>query len=490
MSLVRANPDHPDSFPGEPGVGVDLPAPFAAPDEPTRWLFGLNRFGNRPGLARINGLLEDLGHPENHLRTLVVAGTNGKGSTTRTLALLLQAAGHKVLTYTSPHLLNVHERIRLDDRAVDPADFAARVRAIRPLTEKHDASWFETLTALALEQARDEGVDYFCCEAGLGGRLDASNALPAVATLLTTVGLDHQRILGETLPEIAAEKLGLLKRGVPLFCGVDQPLRGQVFAAAVTAGSPCYFLDELAVWQDTHPWQADTPTWDLHLRERVFAGLPDPGTAALRRNVALALLALAELEPARGEKLLPARPEQVLGNLFLPGRYQHLLSRPDWFFDTGHNTQAVAGVFREFLARTAGAAGAGRRILLFGAMHDKTLADEVPALCGGFDAVVGAPVSLPRSRTAVELDALFREWGLTPGPWPRDPAGSLPGCTVAADLKTAVGGLAACLRPEDKVLVAGSCFTVAEVFHHLGYENLDDTRGTREAGPVLARLEN
>lgn len=486
MSLGRDYPDRPDSFPGEPGVGVDLPPPFTADSEPTRWLFGLNRFGNRPGLGRIQGLLEDLGHPENHLRTLVIAGTNGKGSTTRAVALLLQAAGHKVVTYTSPHLLNVHERIRLDDREVDAADFTARVQAIRPLTEKHEASWFETLTALALDYARDEKADFFCCEAGLGGRLDASNALPAVATLLTTVGLDHQRILGETLPEIAAEKLGLLKRGVPLFCGVDAPLRGQVFTAAVTAGSPCYFLDELAVWQDANPWQSGQPAWDLHLRERVFSGLPDPGTGPLRRNVALALLALAELEPLRGEKLLPSQPAQVLGNLFLPGRYQHLLRRPDWFFDTGHNTQAVGGIFREFLAHGT----AGRRILLFGAMHDKTLAEDVARLSADFDAVVGAPVALPRSRTVAELEALFRDWGLSLRPWPTDPAAALPGCSVAPDLKSAVAGLAARLRPEDRVLVTGSCFTVAEVFHHLGFDHLDETRGTREAGPVLERIKS
>ncbi len=137
-----ANPADISAHPGEPGVGVDLCPPFVAGDEPTAWLFSLNRFGIRPGLSRIEGLLADLGHPERELRTLVVAGTNGKGSTTRILACLLQAAGHKVATYTSPHLLRVHERIQIDDQPVPADEFAERVRAIRPLTEKHGASWF------------------------------------------------------------------------------------------------------------------------------------------------------------------------------------------------------------------------------------------------------------------------------------------------------------------------------------------------------------
>jgi len=486
MGLGRSNPDDPRSYPGEPGVGADLAPPFTAGDEPTRWLFGLNRFGIRPGLVRIRGLLAGLGHPEDHLRTLVTAGTNGKGSTTRVLALLLQEAGYKVATYTSPHLLNVHERIRIDDRPVDPGDFAARVDAIRPLTEKHEASWFETLTALAVQIARDEQVDFLCCETGLGGRLDASNALPAVATLLTTVGLDHQRILGGTRQEIAAEKLGLLKNGVPLFCGVDRELRGQVFTAAVTAGSPCYFLDELTRWEMAGSRPGSAPSWDLFLRERVFPDLPDPGTEALRRNVALALLTLAELENVHGEQLLPRDVPGALGNLFLPGRYQHLLRNPDWYFDTGHNSQALAGVLGEFLADGKG----GRNILLFGSMYDKDITGDLSPLLRGFDTVLGAPISLPRSRTVAELEELFNSWGLGPRPWAETGDAGLPACAAAPGLLAALRRLAAELEPGDRVLVTGSCFTVAEVFYRLGFTDLDRTRTLQEAGPVLARIDH
>ena len=216
----QPDPTPPTSFQGEPGIGPDLAAPFTAEDEATRWLFELNRKGIRPGLVRVQGLLRDLGHPERMLTNLIIAGTNGKGSTTRILACLLQAAGLRVATYTSPHLLRVYERLQVDDRPVNPGVFAAHVTAIQESVDRHQASWFETLTAVATHIAAEAGVDVFCCETGLGGRLDATNALPAAATLLTTVDLDHQHILGETREEILAEKLGLLKRGAPFFSAV------------------------------------------------------------------------------------------------------------------------------------------------------------------------------------------------------------------------------------------------------------------------------
>ena len=463
--------------PGEPGVGPDLAPPFVAGDDATRWLFNLNRFGIRPGLVRIQGLLADLGHPEDHLRTLVVAGTNGKGSTTRILALLLQEAGYRVATYTSPHLLNVHERIMIDDRPVDEAAFASRVEAIKPLVKRYEASWFETLTALAVQIAHEEKVDFLCCETGLGGRLDASNALPPVATLLTTVGLDHQRILGDSLEEITAEKLGLLKRGVPLFCGVAEEVRNQVFTAAVMAGSPCHFLDELARWPD------GGGAWDLVLREKVFPDLPDPGTVTMRRNVALAILSLAELETSLGKELLPRDVARALGNLFLPGRYQTVLSDPDWIFDTAHNAQALQSVWREF----AGRPGPGRKVVVFGAMHDKDTPADPAALLAGCDTLIGVPVSLPRSRTCAELKDLFRVWGRDPVAWPDDTAG-LPPTAVAPDIPQALRLLARNLQPADTVLVTGSCFTVAETLYRLGFTDLAATRVPQAAARVLDRI--
>lgn len=452
------------AFQGEPGIGNDLAPPFTAEDEATRWLFALNRRGIRPGLRRIEGLLADLGHPERRLTTLVAAGTNGKGSTTRILAHLLGKAGLKVACYTSPHLLRVYERLAIDGRAVEPERFAATVDTLRSSIDRREASWFESLTAVAVQICHEEQVDVLCAETGLGGRLDATNALPAAATLLTTVALDHQQILGETREEILAEKLGLLKSGTPFFCALDEDLRPQAFRAAVAAGSPAYFLDELSRWDDTGGGSR------LLLRERVIDGLPPLGSGTLRRNVALALLCLDELGK-QGGPAGPAQPGPALADLFLPARFQLVLEGPDWIMDTAHNTQALAGVLGDFLARPV----AGRRILLFGGMRDKPVSTELGPLMQDLDAVTFVPVSLPRARDRDDLAALAQSLELAP-------------VAEHSFMDSVAGALSywgTRLRPEDAVLVTGSCFLVAEVLHQLGYRDLEETRRPRPAAEVL-----
>jgi dihydrofolate synthase/folylpolyglutamate synthase len=448
------------AFQGEPGIGTDLAPPFTANDAATRWLFGLNRRGIRPGLRRIEGLLRDLGHPERRLTTLVTAGTNGKGSTTRILAHLLGKAGLKVGCFTSPHLLHVYERVSIDDRPVEPDRFAAAVEALRPLIDRHEASWFESLTAAAVQICHEERVDVLCAETGLGGRLDATNALPSVATLLTTVALDHQHILGETRQEILAEKLGLLKPDVPFFCAVDDDLRLPAFRAAVTAGSPAYFLDELSRWDETE----DGPS--LVLRDRVIAGLPRDASANLRRNLALALLCLDELGK-RGGPAAPDDPGAAIADLFLPARYQRVLVGPDWIVDTAHNEQALAGALTAFAVEPV----AGRRILLFGGMRDKEVPASLAPLMRHLDAVSFVPVSLPRSRDVASLTALASSL-------------ELPATAEHSIMDSVAGALSYWrprLQPGDAVLVTGSCFLVAEVLHQLGFRDLEETRQPRPA---------
>jgi dihydrofolate synthase / folylpolyglutamate synthase len=470
VSLRRREGGLPDgAFPGEPGIGPDLPPPFAPADPDLAWLFALNRRGIRPGLARIEALLADLGHPERAFPALVVAGTNGKGSTTRILDRLLRRPGRKVAAYTSPHLLRVYERLTIDGRPVAPERFAAHAAAVRPLVEKHEASWFETLTAIALAVCREERVDVLCAETGLGGRLDATNALPALATLLTTVDLDHQHILGETRELILAEKLGLLKAGTPFFCGLDADLRGQAYAAAVRAGSPAYFLDELSRREDEDGLPGKERTWRLVLRERVLAGLPRLPAPNLERNAALALLCLDELA-RRGDLEGPDDPAAALADVFLPGNFQFVRRRPDWILDTAHNPQALLGAIRDFLERPI----TGRRVVLFGGMQDKPVSPALGPWLRRCDAVTMVPVALPRSRTRDELAALRELLEL--------PTGG--DHSLMDTVPAALSYWRRRLQPEDAVLVAGSCFLVAEVLHHLGFEDLEQTRLPADARPA------
>ena len=202
----------------------------------------------------------------------------------------------------------------------------------------------------------------------------------------------------------------------------------------------------------------------------------------MRRNVALALLTLTELEQLKDQRLVPENLSAALGNLFLPGRYQRLLRNPDFIFDTAHNEQALSGALAHFCRREI----SGRRIVFFGCMHNKELEKLPGKIVQGFDLILAAPVSIPRSRNAEELQTLLRAWDIETQPlaegWPDAPAG-----LVAPDMQAGLDWLARNLKKEDRVLVTGSCFMVAEVLHKLGFENLEMTREEVEAGPVLAR---
>lgn len=211
----------------------------AAAAEALRYLEGLSRFGVRLGLERMERLLAALGHPERRLRVIHVAGTNGKGSTCAILAAILQAAGHRVGLYTSPHLQDYTERIRLDGRPIPWDRLAGLLRDLRTIVDAglrrgwEPPTEFEAGTAAMYRYFAEEGADVVVQETGLGGRLDATNLVPRpLVTVMTSIGVDHADRLGGTLAAIAREKAGIVKPGVPLVAAPQAPE-----AAAVLAGA-------------------------------------------------------------------------------------------------------------------------------------------------------------------------------------------------------------------------------------------------------------
>ncbi len=176
------------------------------------------RFGMKLGLEPMRELARALGNPQESLRFIHLAGTNGKGSTAAFCESCLRAAGFRVGLYTSPHLVSVRERIQIDREPISEADFAEGMDVVRrAVTEQkdHEATFFELMTALALWYFAREKVDWVVWETGLGGRLDATNIVQPEVCIITNIGLDHQQYLGESLREIAAEKAGIIKPGVP-----------------------------------------------------------------------------------------------------------------------------------------------------------------------------------------------------------------------------------------------------------------------------------
>src|SRR5262245_35322567 len=168
----------------------------------------------RPGLERIEGLLDALGRPEQRYRLVQVAGTNGKGSVAAMLAAILKSAGHRVGLYTSPHLVSFRERIRVDGEAIAEDGVVDGVEAIGTLVARLDATVFEATTVLALDHFAREGVDVAVLEVGLGGRVDATTVGTPEVEVISRIDLDHQAVLGSTLREIAAEKAAIIRGGV------------------------------------------------------------------------------------------------------------------------------------------------------------------------------------------------------------------------------------------------------------------------------------
>jgi dihydrofolate synthase/folylpolyglutamate synthase len=179
------------------------------------YLYALNGKGIKPGLKRVEAFLDRLGNPQQSLCAIHVAGTNGKGSTCAILASVLRSAGYSVGLYTSPHLVTFNERIRVNDEKISDTEIARFIHKYRPLIEEIDPTFFEVTTAMALAYFKHKKVDLAVIETGLGGRLDATNVLRPLLTVITPIGKDHQEFLGNRLGQIAREKSGIAKTSVP-----------------------------------------------------------------------------------------------------------------------------------------------------------------------------------------------------------------------------------------------------------------------------------
>lgn len=181
--------------------------------EALKYIYSREKFGIKLGLSNIQGLLKDLGHPEDYLDFIHVAGTNGKGSVCAMISSVLQKQGYKVGMYTSPHLVDFTERIQINNERISKKDLTKLVKKISPHITSH--TFFEAVTALAFQYFKEKKVDFVVAEVGMGGRLDATNAIKPLISVITNISLEHKEYLGDTIEKIAFEKAGIIKKGVP-----------------------------------------------------------------------------------------------------------------------------------------------------------------------------------------------------------------------------------------------------------------------------------
>lgn len=305
-------------------------------EEAQRWLSSFQFHGIKPGLFRIYRLLKKLGHPERKFQAVHIAGTNGKGSTAAFLEHLLRFHGLKTGLYTSPHLVSVRERFLVNGRPVSEEDFARLCGRLKEALGGLSATYFELTTALAFALFAEEGVEVAVVECGLGGRLDATNVLWPALSVITTIGLDHQAYLGETLPQIAWEKAGVIKRGRPLVLGKVPPeARRVIEARARVLNAPTYALGrDFSVVKEGEGF--------TYRGERELRGL-EPGLKGpfQAENLALALKAAELLAAELGLRLEEEKIREAVSRARWPGRFEEFSGPKRVILDGAHNLDGI-----------------------------------------------------------------------------------------------------------------------------------------------------
>lgn len=369
------------------------------------YLFGLQLFGVKLGLENMRRLTAALGHPERSLRFIHIAGTNGKGSTAALLDAALRAVGLRVGLYTSPHLCEVTERVQIGGRPVSEEVFAGAVERVRDEVERLRGdgvavTFFEAMTGVALDLFRTHGVEMVVWETGLGGRLDATNVVEPVCSVITRIDRDHERWLGSTLGTIAGEKAGILKP-----CRPAVAVRSGTEPDAVLAAR----ADELGVplrWVEAAEpiGLIAAPGWGQRCRVEGVEWLIGLVGTHQRENLAVALAALEEMRKA-GWDLPEPLVRDGMAKARWPGRFDRVRSEPPLILDGAHNPGAMRRL-RETWREVYGN-GPGR--MIFGCLAEKASPELVTAFDEPGREVWLVPVKSGRAASVEEVVPLWRK---------------------------------------------------------------------------------
>lgn len=417
-----------------------------------QYLYGLQQHGMKFGLDNIRALLSAAGSPQNSFRSVHIAGTNGKGSTSAMIESVLRTGGVTTGLFTSPHLISFTERIRVNGREITEGDvisLADEVRALAAGIRDLCPTFFEVVTAMAFLHFKRMGVEWAVVETGLGGRLDATNTITPEVTVITRIGLDHREFLGDTIAEVAVEKAGIIKERVPLVTAMQEPEALDV-------------LRRRAV--ERH---ADISIHTKDFSSDIIADEPDGLTVDYRgsceiRNIRVPLAgahqAVNAALAARASELISARSRLTvdiaggIAGVKWPGRLELVKNDPPVLIDGAHNPQAASSLaehLQKLLARRY-----RRLILVVGVMKDKDISGILsPLLPLAADVICTAP-AYGRAASAEQLAAMIKALGYYARPAP----------TVAGAISLAEG----LCRQGDLIVITGSFYTIGEAKEALG----------------------
>ncbi len=416
-------------------------------------LYARRRFGIRPGIDRVRFLLERLGHPERAFRGIHGVGTNGKGSTSEVLAVVLTAAGYRTALFTSPHLVSFTERFRINDREISSERLMPLLDTVLAQAPA-EATFFELVTALAALCFAEERADIAVMEAGMGGRSDASAAIPGIMTVITPISLDHSDYLGTTPAEIATEKAAIAEPGTPMVTAVQTPEVFEVIRKRALSGGNGFFLEGRDF---TSSW-ADDGTLDYRGIHATLSGVV-PGIPG-RYQAGNAALALAAAEMAGSVGLSVPRDALTNGmrTAHWAGRMELITGTPPILLDGAHNpagATALAGALGDYRYQ--------RLLLVTGIMADKDAAGIFTPLAGKVHRAYAVTPTIERALDDRTLAGLLTRLGIE-----AEPCGSVAGGIEAARRDADAG---------DLILVCGSLFTVGEAKAWLGKTPFEGIRG-------------
>jgi dihydrofolate synthase/folylpolyglutamate synthase len=375
-------------------------------------------------LEHMSVLLEAMAHPERRFASVLVAGTNGKGSTAAMLASVLLAGGYRTGLYTSPHLVRVNERLQIDNAPVKDEAFAATYESVESIAQElmtagrlpWHPSFFEMLTAMCLQYFADEGVQIAVLEVGMGGRLDATNAVEPCLSIITDIALDHQKFLGNTIAEIAREKAGIVRKGRPTVLLPQHPEANDVLgramieanAKAVSAAKYVPMLSPGA--EGLYQRSADRTQFQMTVMgEEIDVDTSLSGRHQLR-NIALAITAAEELGSC-GFPVTPKQIEQGLRGTRWPGRFQVVrrsAERPEIVLDVAHNPAGAWALRAALTERYPDR----HLIVVFGAMRDKAISEIASILFPTAERVFATHAAHnPRAAAAEEIASAAERTG-------------------------------------------------------------------------------
>ena len=356
-------------------------------------LFALHTFGIKLGLDNIQKFLDKIGNPQRKLKSIHVAGSNGKGSTASFIASILMETGSKVGLYTSPHFVKFNERISINGKYI-PDDFIANfIDMNQKYIDEYQLTFFEVTTAMAFEYFLFSGVDYSVIETGLGGRLDATNVLNPLACVITSISLEHTNVLGNKIAEIAYEKGEIIKKGSKTFIGLlSEEAIKVIEKKCLSVKSPLFCLEEYIIEKGEHI--------ELYTEELEFDNWEVPFNGKHQKyNAALASLCVTKTFDIDNPAVITNGIKKVVKNTKLLGRYEIVSKQPRIILDSAHNSEGINCLVNEFETEKK---NFKTTTLLFSAMKDKNIEEMLDKVKDSFDNIYFYEINYERA-ASIEL---------------------------------------------------------------------------------------